>query len=150
MMSTDNRPPYFGKHQKIVAKLYYFSLYFVFYFCPLHCLYALLTLDHLTVAFYLLVVVVQWQVKKNQKYVDFLNNIIQLRKGPKIVSIRYEENIGPEEKCLFGIHPHGILTAGVFTFMNFPEGPFSNVVILASRAMLSLPFVGLFLKLWGV
>ena len=34
--------------------------------------------------------------------------------------------------------------------MNFPTGPFRYVVGLASKAMLSVPFTGLMLRLWGL
>ena len=34
--------------------------------------------------------------------------------------------------------------------MNFPTGPFRYVVGLSSNAMLSVPFTGLMLRLWGM
>jgi hypothetical protein len=34
--------------------------------------------------------------------------------------------------------------------MNYETGPMANMVSLASRFMLAIPFVGLFLRMWGV
>jgi hypothetical protein len=34
--------------------------------------------------------------------------------------------------------------------MNYKKGPLSNMVGMASRFMLSIPFVGVILRLWGI
>ena len=62
----------------------------------------------------------------------------------------YDEDIGEDQKCIFGFHPHGVLSASVMAFMNVKNSPMVNMVGLSSRFMLSLPFVGLFIRLWGV
>ncbi len=102
------------------------------------------------VIFYILAVVLQKYVKRSQPYIDFINNVIQIRRGLKKVELNFEEVIAPEEKCLFSFHPHGVLSASGLTFMNYSSGPMSKMVVLSSRAMLNLPIVGLLLRLWGV
>lgn len=67
----------FGQHQRTVAKAYYVLLYFVFYFCPFHLLYALLTLNYYVTVFYILVIILQRYIKKNRKYINFLNDVPQ-------------------------------------------------------------------------
>jgi hypothetical protein len=48
------------------------------------------------------------------------------------------------------MHPHGVLSTGLLANMNLKTGPLSSAVGLLSRAMLACPFVGLFLRLWGM
>ncbi len=86
----------FGQHQRTVAKAYYVLLYFVFYFCPFHLLYALLTLDYYVTVFYILVIILQRYIKKNRKYINFLNDVIQIRKAFRCFEVRYEEVIDPK------------------------------------------------------
>lgn len=91
-----SQPPVFGNYQRTVAKSYYVLLYFIFYFCPAHLFLALVTLDYYVIAFYGLVVVLQRFVKRNKKYIDFLNNTIQIRKAFRGFHLRYEEVINPD------------------------------------------------------
>ena len=112
--------------------------------------YCIATLNFHVLAFYALVCTIQSTVGKSDKYVKFINTVIQPRNSLKKVELIYEEHIGPEEKCLFGFHPHGVLSASVLAFMNYKDGPMSNMVGLASRFMLNLPFGGLIIRLWGV
>ena len=94
--------------------------------------------------------ILQRRVKRNQRYIDFVTEILQFRKGFKSTQIIYEEKIDSETSCLFGFHPHGVLASSVLVFMNYPTGPFKHLVGLSSRMMLIIPFVGLLLRLWGV
>ena len=52
----------------------------------------------------------------------------------------------PKEKAWISLHPHGILNIGLIwnAYWEF------DCVMLASRMLLALPFLGIFLRLWGV
>ena len=110
----------------------------------------IVTLNYPVIAFYVLVIILQRMVKKNQAYINFVNNVIQVRKGIKSATICYDEPIPETEKCMFGFHPHGVLSVSILVYMNFKKGPISRIVGMASRFMLSLPFVGIILRLWGI
>ena len=110
----------------------------------------LVTLDYGWIIFYGLVTIFQRKVKRNQRIIDYCNNVIQFRKGLKSTQIIYEEKIESNRSCIFGVHPHGILATEFPVFMNFPAaGPWRYIAGLSSRAMLAVPFVGIILRIWG-
>ena len=51
---------------------------------------------------------------------------------------------------MFGFHPHGVLSISILVFMNYKKGSLSRMVGMASRFMLSVPIVGIILRLWGI
>ena len=51
---------------------------------------------------------------------------------------------------MFCIHPHSEFSYGIASNMNADNSKMSVAVGLASRFILSTPFIGLQLKLWGV
>ena len=51
---------------------------------------------------------------------------------------------------MFGFHPHGVLSISIMVYMNYKNGSLSRMVGMASRFMLSVPFVGIILRLWGL
>ena len=124
--------------------------YLIFYFVGLHTLYAIWTLNYHVLLFYAFVIILQRKIKRSQKYIDWVNTIIQFRKGLHSTQIILEEEIGSDEKCVFGFHPHGILASCLLVFMNYPNSPFLGIRGLSSRFMLNVPFTGLLLRLWGV
>ena len=96
-----------------------------------------------------MVTILQRKVKRNQRYIDWLNNTVQFRKGVKSTQLILEEDIKDEKKRMFGFHPHGVLATSLLVFMNYPNSPLSNFKGLSSRFMLSVPFTGLMLRLLG-
>ena len=110
----------------------------------------MITLNIYICLFYVMVIVLQAQLKQSKGYVRFVTQVIQARRGLKEVKLIYEEEIKPEDKCMFGFFPHGVLAATVLVFMNFNNGPMKNMIGLGSRFLLTLPFVGLFGRLWGL
>ena len=116
----------------------------------IHGMYVIATLNYHWMIFYGAVMILQTKVKRNQRYIDFVCNVLQYRKGLKSTKIIYEEKIDSDQSCLFGVHPHGILASCFPVFMNYPTGPFKHIVGLSSKAMLNVPFTGLMLRLWGM
>jgi len=115
-----------------------------------HTMYIFWTLDYFWIIFYFIVMALQRKVKRSQMYIDFVCNVLQMRKGVKSHSIIYEEKIANDDSCIFGFHPHGVLCTCVTFFMNYPHSPFEYAVGLSSRAMLIVPFTGMMLRLWGI
>ena len=76
-----------------MAVCYYQLLYLSWYLCSAHMVYAALTLNYPVVIFYTLIILAQTKVKRNQKYIDFLNNVLQIRRGLGGVDVIYEEDI---------------------------------------------------------
>jgi len=56
-------------------------IYAIFYFVGFHTLYAICTLNYHVLIFYALVIILQRNTKRSQKYIDWLNKVIQFRKG---------------------------------------------------------------------
>ena len=73
--------------------MYYHVLYFVFYFFTVHGTYALLTLHIPSIVFYAVVMILQRYVKRNEIYIKFVNEVIQVRKAMKSLEVIYEEPI---------------------------------------------------------
>ena len=82
--------PVLGKYQNIVGYVYYQFTYFVFYTMMIHTLYVIVTLNYHWALFYAVVSILQRKVKRNQRYIDFVSNVLQYRKGLKSTQIIYE------------------------------------------------------------
>lgn len=85
--------PVLGKNQALIGYLMYQFSYLVFYVVLGHIMYVIFNFDYMTLLMYAIVSLLQSQVKRNQKYVDFLNHTIQFRKGLKSTQIIYEEEM---------------------------------------------------------
>jgi len=75
--------PIFGKYQSLIGLAYFQLIYVLWYAALGHMIYGVFFLDLPVVLFYLIVCVLQSKVKKSKKYVHFVNNIMQTRKGFK-------------------------------------------------------------------
>lgn len=62
----------------------------------------------------------------------------------------YEEPIDEQSRCLFSFHPHSILGFCLLFNLNADDSVMSNMTALASRFMLSIPFCGGILRMWGI
>jgi hypothetical protein len=51
---------------------------------------ALISLNYTVIAFYIAVIIIQGRVKKSQAFINFANNILQVRKGLKSATVAYE------------------------------------------------------------
>ena len=95
IMETTSKDP-LGKYQKIGSFLWFQLIYFTLYFVTLHLIYAIITLNIYVITFYLVVTILQRKVKRNQKYIDWVNNTMQFRKGVKATKLILEEDIKPD------------------------------------------------------
>ena len=136
--------------QHHIGYIYFNFTYAVCYFVTFHTLYIIWTQDYISMAIYAVIMILQRKTKRNQRYIDFVSNVLQMRKGLKSTSIIYEEKIPNNKSCIFGFFPHGILSTCIPIFTNYPNSPFENAVGLSSRAMLTVPITGMMLRLWGI
>lgn len=91
MKLFDTTTSILGKNQELVGYLYYQFTFFTFYFVGFHTLYAIFTLNFNVLIFYALISFLQTKTKRSQKYIDFVSNVIQYRKGLKSTSLILEE-----------------------------------------------------------
>jgi len=63
--------------------VYFQLVYVIWYVASIHLVYGMITLNYPVVTFYLTVCLLQSKVKKSDKYINFVNNIMQTRKGFK-------------------------------------------------------------------
>ena len=68
---------YFGKYQPIFSFLSFQLPFICMYVASFHMFYSLFTLNIPAIAFYLLLMIVQSQVSRSQKYIDFMNRVFQ-------------------------------------------------------------------------
>lgn len=143
-------PPYFGKYQRFVACLSFGVFQCMLYVSTLVTFYAVVTLNIPLILILAKIVFLQSFARRSQKYIDFVNNVLQIRKYLSSFQVIYEEHPSDKQPSLFGIHPHGVFSLGLSSNMNYGTGPLSRMVGLSSRFMLACPIVGLQLRLWGL
>ena len=85
----------FCRKQELIGYLYYQFTYLTFYFVGLHTLYAIFTLNYYVLLFYAFIIVLQKNTKRSQKYIDWVNNVVQFRKGLHSTQLILEEEISP-------------------------------------------------------
>jgi len=69
---------------------YFQFCYFIWYFATFHMFYCIFTLNFQVLLFYAVFCALQSRVKKSDKYVKFINTVIQPRKSLRQVEIIYE------------------------------------------------------------
>jgi hypothetical protein len=95
--------------------------------------------------------IVQLPIRRSQRFIDLVNKYILPFKYFDKYEIIYEEIITQQDRCLFGVHPHSVITLSLLMLMNsVKEGPVSQIIGLGSRFALNFPFSGALLKMWGV
>lgn len=146
---SDRSPP-FGKYQRGIAIASFIMVQSILYFMSFLIIYSLVTLNFPLIIFLSSISILQNMVSRSQRCIDFVNDFVQVRRYIRGYDLIFEQPIEKNEKCLFGIHPHGVLSICCTVNMNLKNTPFADITGLSSRMMLLCPFVGLILRLWGV
>lgn len=96
-----------------------------------------------------MICVLQYPVKKSQRFCDFVNKYIQpVRYFKNLVRIK-EETIPKDEKVMFGYHAHNIFAYSFLMNIITPDPDAPWFVGLGSRFGYNAPILGLILRLLG-